>query len=462
MKPFNKHKPIQMKLLRPVYNIIFLLLFSALGAHAQSEISIGDKCPDVELRGMINYKTTTARISDFRGKLLILDFWATWCNPCVRAFEKMDSLQKEFGERIQVLPVTTQDAETVKTFFEKMQKVKKVMPVSVIEDNILDTLFKHTYIPHYVWIDANGTVRAITGQKEVTSENIEAILNQKEIILQEKKDLIKNVDQKRAAFMVANPIIEPSGEYLDTITKNDLLYHSVISKFIKGIPGYEDITDSTRITAINQSIANLYSVAIGHFQWEFLMPNRQKVEIKDSLLYYKCTGQFMRTKKYVEDDEWVAWSKDYAVCYELKVPENMIQKRFDIMLNELNTCFGALYNIEGKMEKRKVKALVLKRTTKEDKLKTKGINKPYQQNAYFYGLYNEPFSYFTGDLRQYYQLSYALIDETGYQGNVDLELNCKLSDLQQLNKELAKYGLTFAEEERDIDMIVIKEKSRAN
>ena len=50
---------------------------------------------------------------------------------------------------------------------------------------------------------------------------------------------------------------------------------------------------------------------------------------------------------------------------------------------------------------------------------------------------------------------FPLLDETGYDGNIDLELNDKLSDVNAVNIELEKYGLKIIEKEMKMDMIII-------
>ncbi len=71
----------------------------------QKGIQIGQQVPDLLLTNLHNYRdkqgnlSSSAKISDFKGKLLILDFWATWCSPCVAMIPKMDSLQQEFKDK---------------------------------------------------------------------------------------------------------------------------------------------------------------------------------------------------------------------------------------------------------------------------------------------------------------------------------------------------------------------------
>src|SRR5688572_7574854 len=62
-------------------------------------LQVGNKMPDIPLGVVINNKTGKTRFSEFKGKLLILDFWDTYCSSCIEGFPKMVQLQKEFGDK---------------------------------------------------------------------------------------------------------------------------------------------------------------------------------------------------------------------------------------------------------------------------------------------------------------------------------------------------------------------------
>ena len=100
--------------------IVMAMLCLNFSAKAQAEdvttkgLQIGQEVPNVTLTNLYNYKNasgkvaTTAKLADFKGKLLILDFWATWCAPCVASIPKLENLQKQFEGKLQILPVTYQ------------------------------------------------------------------------------------------------------------------------------------------------------------------------------------------------------------------------------------------------------------------------------------------------------------------------------------------------------------------
>src|SRR3954466_8754499 len=85
-------------------------------------LKIGDTVPDIAINNIINYPTKIAKISDFKGKLLILDFWATWCSPCVGMIPKMEALQKQFNDKLQFLPVSYQAYGDVSAYLSKREK----------------------------------------------------------------------------------------------------------------------------------------------------------------------------------------------------------------------------------------------------------------------------------------------------------------------------------------------------
>ena len=70
-----------------LFNLIFLLLFSVAYANAQTVY-------DFELTDL---NGNMVKLSDFKGKVILLDFWATWCKPCQKAIPFLNSLHNDYG-----------------------------------------------------------------------------------------------------------------------------------------------------------------------------------------------------------------------------------------------------------------------------------------------------------------------------------------------------------------------------
>ena len=59
--------------------------------------------------------------SDLRNKVVIVNFWATWCPPCVAEMPEIQELYKKFGNRVAFMLVTNEKPEVVTAFMEKNQ-----------------------------------------------------------------------------------------------------------------------------------------------------------------------------------------------------------------------------------------------------------------------------------------------------------------------------------------------------
>jgi thiol-disulfide isomerase/thioredoxin len=80
------------------------------------------RAPDFRIRTL---ESRELSLSDFRGKVLILDFWATWCPPCRDEIPLLIELKKEYGHRgLDILGLTIEDpereAETVRRFVQEL------------------------------------------------------------------------------------------------------------------------------------------------------------------------------------------------------------------------------------------------------------------------------------------------------------------------------------------------------
>jgi thiol-disulfide isomerase/thioredoxin len=59
-------------------------------------LAVGDPAPEWKLADPSG-KTHT--LADYRGRVVVLDFWATWCGPCAKVMPRLEKLQKKYGER---------------------------------------------------------------------------------------------------------------------------------------------------------------------------------------------------------------------------------------------------------------------------------------------------------------------------------------------------------------------------
>ena len=156
--------------------VIGLICSQTPSALAQEGPSPGAPAPDWELTGLDG---KTVKFSDFRGKVVILDFWATWCMPCRIEIPHFVELQKQYGDRgLAIIGVSLdeQGPDVVKKFVKQFQMT---YPVVIGNEKIVEAYGGIEGIPTTFVIGRKGRiVRAYMGynDKPVFEKEIQLLL----------------------------------------------------------------------------------------------------------------------------------------------------------------------------------------------------------------------------------------------------------------------------------------------
>ena len=427
--------------------LLCLCLSLQLHHLAAQELKVGDTLPPELWNLPLNVIShpsgkETITLNEYKGKPVILDFWATWCTPCVAMLPKMDSLQKEFAKQVQILALTYQTTKEVDEFMKKYirRTGRELKLTMVIEEKALHRVFPHIYIPHYVWISEEGTVKAITGHEEITAEKIRSFLRNGETTLTTKADPTSIAYDSGKPFLV-------NGNGGDG---RNLVYQSVLTRYTEGLPdGF-----SIRLDSMGNGKLSLFNVPL---HWYYLKaygadsvwfgPNRTEVHMKEPhrVVYSDSCGPY-------ED-----WKNRYTYCYQLVLSAASRLNLFNALREDLSRMFP---DIEATIEPRRKLCWVLSRV--------EGYKIPLaSEGAYVsrmeptgYTLQNGRLKGLVSNMNMFVlqQSAIPLIDETGITHKVSLQINARLNDMVSVSKELEKYGLQITQEYRDINVLVLRDK----
>ena len=123
-----------------------------------ARLSKGRPAPDFSLPGLDGQKVS---LKDYRGKVVLVNVWATWCPPCVEEMPSMEKLYQELkGDGFEILAVSI-DESGAKDVGPFMKKHKLSFPALTDPEGTIKSIYKTTGVPESFVIDKDGTLLEI-------------------------------------------------------------------------------------------------------------------------------------------------------------------------------------------------------------------------------------------------------------------------------------------------------------
>jgi thiol-disulfide isomerase/thioredoxin len=121
---------------------------------------VGRPAPDFEIPDLDSLKPVS--LKDFRGRVVILDFWATWCGPCLMAMPRIQTVADRFAQQpVTFLGVNSDQRERRNAALQFMRQKNLTMPQVWDERNAVNATYLIQGIPSSIIIDQQGIVQAI-------------------------------------------------------------------------------------------------------------------------------------------------------------------------------------------------------------------------------------------------------------------------------------------------------------
>ena len=105
--------------------IIIATVLYGISTFAENKLKLGDAAPEVSVK-MINEKEygKTFSLAEFKDKVVVLEFWATWCPPCRQSIPHLSKLQEKYKDKVVVIGISGEDRETVESFVKEQKEMK--------------------------------------------------------------------------------------------------------------------------------------------------------------------------------------------------------------------------------------------------------------------------------------------------------------------------------------------------
>jgi len=399
-------------------------------------------------------ETKEIRLADYRGKVIIFDYWATWCKSCINAMPRMHELAQAYPYDVVLLPVTHESASLITAYLPKTrsEQIRTLLHSfeTIVDGQPLKDLIPHQTIPHIAIINSDGILEQTT---------MPHLLNEDVI-----GKIVRGEDYDIPVYRgeMESTVLSPTYEDVKLVKP---YYYSTLTGYLNGFQNdFREWVDSTNMVKrghyINKPLITLFLAALQP-EFNILMPNRRIMLMDDP----KAVDYFHeRNPEYLRSES--------NVCYEYALPdtwtEAQIRNRMLSDLQDLTGFHARIVSVEvpctilkpsGKLITQKQKTqssgivvdeILVSARVPEHVGPTEGGAKNYLRSTGIDG-----FVYYMNTAKK--GAVPFMINETEIGYPIDLDLPDNLYDIDKMKYTLSEQGIEVVKEIRKLDMFVMAE-----
>lgn len=390
----------------------YLCLLLPIGVFGQGmTLKSEDQFPDISINQLINAPVKSFNIKNSKDKkFYILNFWGTWCSPCIPEMDELTKLQKANADKIQVIAISDDEPA-------KLQRYLKNKPtttwLATDTSYLLYKLFNLASVSHSAIVNADKKIVAVMKTHSITQGLLDSLYKGEKVV--------SDADVKEKPANTSADIFAVDSTLNNNFTlRSYMVGQNSMARAYGGKSAYA----KRRISFMNTGITSLYKTA-----YDIVSSKQIIYEVDEKKL-----------NNYAD--------KSTLYCVDILVKPEEKDSLLVILQQKLN----AILPVKARIEYKTIPVYVITNN---------GFSLPISNKETSYGFSGSGYDGAAVTVKDFAndylsnELSLPVVDETNLGGKYDIKTLIEMRTQAEIFKSIAALGLKIEKQERSMPMLVL-------
>ncbi|PZR29783.1 MAG: hypothetical protein DI535_01380 [Citrobacter freundii] len=390
---------------------VLAVLFSRYLSAQGFTLKAGDILPPLNVTTLLNAPVKSMNLlTEGEHKFYIINFWGSWCAPCIPEMEELSKLQKKNSDQLQVIAISDEPVTRLKNYLKKRPTT---VWLGSDTTSFLYQLFNLSSVGYSALIDRERKIIAVVKTSSIDQQMLDALYHGKEI---------------KSTAIVNEPPAQVNGDVfgVDTTMSFSFSVRGYMNGHEQGgrIYGGKSFFAGRRISYMNTGMTTLYKSAYG------ITSQKQVI--------YEANEKAINNYQ----------DKSVKYCIDLLVPPDQSDSLYSIFQQRLNSVLP----VKARIEYKEMPVYVM--TSKSFSLKQSDAAFTYSFSGRGFNGSGVTLDHFANAYLSN-ELDLPVVNETGLQGKFDINTNMDMRTMENVIRSVEELGLSLKKETRKIKILVL-------